>query len=99
SLGGRRLNVSGAAAFLDDGTLAGSVVTMERAFQVLVEQVGLSLVDAVTLCATTAARELGLVGYGLIAVDSIADLVVLDEHLSVVQTYVGGELVFSKLQG
>jgi N-acetylglucosamine-6-phosphate deacetylase len=64
-------------------------------FRVLVEQVAISLVDAVTLCATTPARELGLVGHGLIALDAVADLVVLDEHLSVVQTYVGGELVFS----
>ena len=96
SLAGQALNVSGAAAFLDDGTLAGSAVTMDQVFRVLVERVGLSLVDAATLCATTAARELGLVGHGLIAVDAVADLAVLDEHLAVVQTYVGGELVYSR---
>ena len=43
-----------------------------------------------------AARELGLVGHGLLAVDAIADLVVLDPQLSVVQTYVGGELVYAR---
>jgi N-acetylglucosamine-6-phosphate deacetylase len=97
ALGGQKLNVRGPAAFLDDGTLAGSTVTMDQVFRILVERVGLSLVDAVTLCATTAARELGLVGHGLIAVDTVADLAVLDERLSVVQTYVGGELVYSRL--
>jgi N-acetylglucosamine-6-phosphate deacetylase len=42
------------------------------------------------------ARELGLVGYGVLAPDAVADLVVLDANFSVVQTYVGGELVYSR---
>jgi N-acetylglucosamine-6-phosphate deacetylase len=94
ALADQALNVRGAAAFLDDGTLAGSAVTMDQVFRVLVERVGLSLVDAVTLCATTAARELGLVGHGVLAVGAIADLAVLNAHLEVVQTYVGGDLVY-----
>ena len=72
------------------------MLTMDRAFQVLVGKVGLSLVDAVTLCSTTAARELGLVGHGVLAPGTAADLVVLDARLSVVQTYVGGQLVYSR---
>ena len=50
---------------LRDGTLAGSVLTMDGAFRMLVERAGLSLVDAATMCATTPARELGFVGYGV----------------------------------
>jgi N-acetylglucosamine-6-phosphate deacetylase len=96
TLGGQRITAGPEAAHLADGTLAGSVLTMERAFQTLVEKVGLSLVDAVTLCSTTAARELGLVGHGLLATGAVADLVVLDARLSVVQTYVGGQLVHSR---
>ena len=65
-------------------------------FQTLVNQVGVSLVDAAILCATTPARELGLVGHGLLAVDAAADLVILDSLFGVVQTYVGGQLVFAK---
>jgi N-acetylglucosamine-6-phosphate deacetylase len=96
SLGGQAITVGADAAYLDDGTLAGSVLTMGRAFQMLVTTVGLSLVDAATLCATTAARELGLVGHGVLARDAVADLVVLDSHFAVVQTYVGGQLVYSR---
>jgi N-acetylglucosamine-6-phosphate deacetylase len=96
TLGGQPITVRGSAAFLDDGTIAGSATTMDRAFQLLVGRVGVSLVDAATLCATTAARELGLVGHGLLAMDAVADLVILDAQLSVVQTYVGGELVYSR---
>jgi N-acetylglucosamine-6-phosphate deacetylase len=95
-LGGRPITVRDSAAFLDDGTLAGGVSTMDRVFQMLVGPIGLSLVDAATLCATTPARELGLVGHGVLAVDAVADLLVLDAQLSVVQTFVGGELVYSR---
>jgi len=96
TLGGRTITARSGAAFLDDGTLAGSVLTMDAALRVLVERIGVSLVDAATMCATTPARELGLVGHGLLAVDAAADIVVLDAQLSVVQTYVGGQLAYSR---
>jgi N-acetylglucosamine-6-phosphate deacetylase len=69
---------------------------MDAAFRTLVERIGFSLVDAATMCATTPARELGLVGHGLLAVDAAADVVVLDAQLAVVQTYVGGQLAYSR---
>ncbi|MEW5982703.1 MAG: N-acetylglucosamine-6-phosphate deacetylase [Acidobacteriota bacterium] len=89
-LGGRRIRVTGQATFLEDGTLAGSSATMDRVFRVLVSEVGLSLVDAVHLCATTPARELGLHGHGLIAVGAAADLAVLDSRYGVAETIIGG---------
>jgi N-acetylglucosamine-6-phosphate deacetylase len=96
-LGGRPITAGAATAVLDeDGTIAGSTLTMERAFQTLVGRIGLSLVDAATVCATTPARELGLVGHGVLAPEAVADLVILDAMFSVVQTYVGGQLVYSK---
>jgi N-acetylglucosamine-6-phosphate deacetylase len=94
-LGGRRITAR-EAAFLDDGTMAGSVLTMDGAFACLVTRVGLSPIDAATVCATTPARELGLHGHGVIAVGAVADLAVLDRDLRVVQTYVGGELIYSR---
>ena len=96
SLGGQSITAGESAAFLDDGTMAGSVLTMDGAFRMLVGKIGLSLVDAVTVCSTTPARELGLVGYGVIAADAVADLAVLDPQFTVVQTYVGGQLVYSR---
>ena len=95
-LGGQALTVGESGAYLEDGTLAGSVLTMEGAFKVLVERIGFSLVDAATMCSTTPARECGLVGHGVLAVDAIADLVVLDSRLAVVQTYIGGQLVYAR---
>jgi hypothetical protein len=34
----------------------------------------------------------------VLAVDGIADVVILDQRLSVVQTYVGGHLAYSRAQ-
>ena len=95
-LGGQAITAGESTALLPDGTIAGSVLTMDRAFQTLVGTVGLSLVDAATICATTPARELGLVGHGVLAPEAVADLVVLDANFSVVQTYLAGQLVYSR---
>ena len=95
-LGGRPIVAGDSTALLDDGTIAGSVLTMDRAFQLLIGRVGLSLVDAVTLCSSTPAREVGLVGHGVLAEDAAADLVVLDQNFTVVHTYVGGQLAYAR---
>ena len=95
-LGGQEIVARDSAAYLADGTLAGSTLTMDRAFRMLVERIGLSPVDAATLCATTPARELGLVGHGVLKSESMADFVVLDAEFSVVQTYVAGQLAYTR---
>lgn len=94
TLGGYPITV-GDTALLADGTIAGSVLTMDKAFALLASTVGVSLVDAATMCATTPARELGLQGLGVIAPGSKADLAVLDRNFRVRQTWLGGVMVFS----
>jgi N-acetylglucosamine-6-phosphate deacetylase len=97
SLGGRRICARDGAAYLDDGTLAGSVATMDRVFRFLVRHVGLSPSDASRLCSTTPAAALGLHDRGAIVKGAVADLVVLDRELAVKQTYVAGRLVYSAI--
>ena len=90
-LGGRRITVRD-AAYLDDGTIAGSVLTMDRAFALIAGATGIPIPDAAMICSTTPARELGLHGLGAIARDAIADLVVMDRSFRVCRTYIGGRL-------
>jgi N-acetylglucosamine-6-phosphate deacetylase len=98
SLGGRAIRVDDVAR-LDDGTVAGSVLTMDRAFALLVSQTGADLVQAAIMCATTPARALGLRGHGVIAPGAVADLVVLDSSLAVRQTWIGGKQAWIRAEG
>jgi N-acetylglucosamine-6-phosphate deacetylase len=93
TIGGRPIVVRN-AAYLEDGTLAGSAITMQGAFRFLVEVVGVPLHDAAMACSTTPARQLGLHGLGVVTTGATADLAVLDPGLRVTQTYVDGRLVF-----
>ena len=93
-LGGQTIHVRDGAAFLDDGTLAGSTLTMDRAFRNLVTLFRQSVVDAAVMCSTTPARQLGLGGLGRIAEGQQADLVVIDRDFKVVRTFVGGNQVW-----
>jgi N-acetylglucosamine-6-phosphate deacetylase len=89
-LGGASITVRDVAR-LDDDTIAGSVLTMDRAFATLVTQCGLDIVQATEMCSTTPARELGLTGHGAIAPGAVADFVILDARLTVVETWIAGE--------
>lgn len=93
-LGGRRVIVDESAARLQDGTLAGSILTMNTAIRNLMSYTTCSLADAVTMASTTAARILGLARKGKIEQDCDADLVVLDKELAVQLTIVRGEIVY-----
>jgi N-acetylglucosamine-6-phosphate deacetylase len=97
ALGGQPIMAGEATALLADGTtIAGSRLTMDRAFETLVGRIGISLVDAATICSTTPARELGLVGHGILAPEAVADLVILDANLTVVQTYLAGQIIYTR---
>ncbi len=89
-LGGQEIIVTERTAELADGTLAGSILTMDAAFRTLVQRVGVSLIDAAQMCSTTPASELGLAGVGAIVPGMTADLVVLGPGLAVRQTYLAG---------
>jgi N-acetylglucosamine-6-phosphate deacetylase len=95
-LGGRVIRVTEEAALLEDGTLAGSTLTMDRAFRTLVGSFGVSIVDAAMLCSTTPARQLKLTGLGVIQEGAFADLVVLDRQLHVVRTFIDGQEVYER---
>ena len=93
-LGGRVIRVREDAAFLDEGTLAGSTLTMDRAFRNVVTVFGRSIADAVSMCSSVPARQMGSGDTGVLAVGAVADVVVLDRDLRVVRTFVDGEQVF-----
>ncbi|NNF10939.1 MAG: N-acetylglucosamine-6-phosphate deacetylase [Acidimicrobiia bacterium] len=93
-LGDRTVHVSGGAARLENGTLAGSVLTMDRAVRNLVE-IGIGLESAIHAATAVPARVMGRSDLGTLRVGGPADLVVLDDRLEPVRTLVGGHELFS----
>jgi len=95
-LGGRKVRLEDSAVRLPDGTLAGSTLTMDEAVRNTVRFLGVSLAQAVRMAAETPAAALNLDGKGKIAVGCDADLVLLDEEGTVLETIVSGERVYER---
>jgi N-acetylglucosamine-6-phosphate deacetylase len=88
------ITVSEGSARLSDGTLAGSVLTMRRAVQNMVELAGLPLELVLPLATEVPARILGVGGRkGKLAAGYDADLVVLNSRFEIEATYLRGQRV------
>lgn len=84
-------------AFLENGTLAGSTLTMEVAVKNMVQLVGVPLTDAVRMASLNGAKVLNLEHQkGILAVGKDADLVVMDEEFNVHATIYEGEIKYQK---
>jgi N-acetylglucosamine-6-phosphate deacetylase len=90
-LGDQTIIAGEKTAILENGTLAGSILTMGAAFRMLVNRIGLSLTDAARMCSTTPAAAMGAGDIGSIAIGKSADLAVLTKDLRVARTYVAGQ--------
>jgi N-acetylglucosamine-6-phosphate deacetylase len=90
-LQGRRVTRENGCLRLGDGTLAGSVLTMDEAVRYVVNVVGLDLGDALAMAsrvpATFLRRDNEL---GRIAPGHLASLVHLDDELRVLETWIEG---------
>jgi N-acetylglucosamine-6-phosphate deacetylase len=89
-LGGQRVTVKDGKATLSDGTLAGSVLTLDKTLQNALN-VGLSLERVSQLLSATPARYMGLDDRGTLETNKRADLVVLDKDMNVQGVYVAGK--------
>ena len=96
ALGGQPVFVRDGTAAFADGTLAGSVLTMNRAFANVRRFAGVSLSEAARLSSGNAARQLGLSDrFGSIAPGRAADLVILHPDTGAVAwTLVGGRVAW-----
>ncbi len=88
-LGGRTVRRRGERVELEDGTLAGSVLTTDRAFARLLA-IGLDPLTAVRMVATVPADYLGLADRGRIAPGLRADLLVFEAGPELARIHLGG---------
>ncbi|MBR8658709.1 N-acetylglucosamine-6-phosphate deacetylase [Brevibacillus sp. NL20B1] len=94
-LGGQEVHVRGTQAKLADGTLAGSILTLNRAVQNMVTLCGVPLPEAVAMASQTPAEIVGLGGQkGRLEAGYDADITVLNLSYGVEATYVMGRQVY-----
>jgi N-acetylglucosamine-6-phosphate deacetylase len=77
-IGALPVHVRNGVARLENGSLAGSTLTMDAAFTRLVKEYGVTLVDAVDASSGNAARALGMEDRGVIAVGAVAEFLEWD---------------------
>jgi len=93
TLAAKLVTVDATSARLTDGTLAGSILTMDAAVWNAVAH-GVSLEDSLRMASAVPARVLGMSSKGRIAAGADADLVLLDRDLRVRATIVAGQIAF-----
>ena len=88
------------AKLLDRSAFAGSVATTDRLVRTMVQLAGVPLFDAVKMMTATPARILHVDDRkGSIEKGKDADLVIFDADISVLDTIIGGDVIFRKQNG
>lgn len=96
-LGGQRVFVKNQRATLADGTIAGSILTMDRAIYNCAANLNIPVWQAVESATMTPARALGLYHIlGSLSPGKYADMVIFDERVNIAMTLRGGKVVFSR---
>jgi N-acetylglucosamine-6-phosphate deacetylase len=93
-LGGHPVTVREGKATLADGTLAGSVLTMDRAAANVRAWTNASWEEIARMTSTNVADEMGWQAKGRIARGADADFVLVDDSLTVHSTYIAGRCVY-----
>lgn len=94
---GQKVQVKQGRALTEEGTLAGSTITLEKAVKVMVRQVGIPVTEAVRMASLNPARVLGLDHRkGVLAVGKDADMVVLDDDFEVEMTIIRGRIAYRR---
>jgi N-acetylglucosamine-6-phosphate deacetylase len=94
-LGDQEVIVDETSARLKDGTLAGSILTMDQAIRNVIEFTGCSVAEALTMATKTPAAVLNLAQYkGQLCPGFDADITLLDHDLHVVGTIVRGTIAY-----
>jgi N-acetylglucosamine-6-phosphate deacetylase len=96
-LGGQEVTVVNGEARLKNGTLAGSILTMDKAIRNLVNIIEIPLKNAIQMGTHNPARRLGIESQkGSLKIGKDADIVILNKMLNVQLTMVNGNVVYRR---
>jgi N-acetylglucosamine-6-phosphate deacetylase len=93
NVGRARATIRDGAARLDDGTLAGSIISMLDGVRLMVEKAGVGIGDASVMASANPATLAGAADRGRIQHGARADLIVLGPALELKSVFIGGRAV------
>jgi N-acetylglucosamine-6-phosphate deacetylase len=93
----QKIFMKGKKAFLADGTLAGSTLTLNMAVKNMVETAGAKITEAVRMASLNGVKVLNLEHKkGILAAGKDADIVVIDDKYEVDMTILGGKVAYQR---
>jgi len=95
-LGGQKVKVKEQKATLSNGTLAGSVLSLNMAIRNLLNYTKCSLVEAISTVTTIPAKKLDI-NKGSLKVGFDADIVIFDKDIDVKTTIINGRIKYIKI--
>lgn len=95
TLGGQKVVVNGIKCLLEDGTIAGSVLTMNRAVKNFAQNTSVPFWKAVLYASLVPAKVIGEdKNLGSLEKGKFADIITADENVNIKSVFVGGEKKF-----
>jgi N-acetylglucosamine-6-phosphate deacetylase len=92
--GGQIVTVDRLSAKLGDGTLAGSIVTMDQAIRNMVRWTGTTPAEAIRMATEVPARLIGRPDLGVLHPGNPADLTLFTDNLAIQATIIRGRIAF-----
>jgi N-acetylglucosamine-6-phosphate deacetylase len=97
TLGGQKVIVENEKAYLEDGTLAGSILSMNEAVKNMLKFTNCSIADIVKMTSVNAAKELNIFDRkGSLSKGKDADITVLTDDFNVYMTFCRGKMAYQR---
>ncbi|WP_105618708.1 N-acetylglucosamine-6-phosphate deacetylase [Vallitalea okinawensis] len=97
TLGGQKIFVEGNKSVLENGTIAGSVLKLNKAIHNFKESADVNIKDIIRFVTENPAKSLGVYDRkGSLEVDKDADIVLLDDNTEVMMTIGKGKILYEK---
>ncbi|MCU7496387.1 MAG: N-acetylglucosamine-6-phosphate deacetylase [Ignavibacteria bacterium] len=95
----QKVRISGGKAMLDNGTIAGSSLTLNKAVKNMIQHAGAKVTEAIRMASLNGAKVLNVENQkGILAAGKDADLVVLNDDYEVEMTIMQGRIRYQKTE-
>lgn len=92
----QKVTIKDEKVYMDDGTLAGSALTLNKAIKNMIQTANAKLTESVRMASLNGAKVVGAKNRGILAVGKKADIVVMDDNFDVEMTMINGKIEYQR---